>query len=79
MNYEQMIRKASQTIGTLSVGDRFETNQLFKGTEWTNIPKGDRILFGKQFKNDVKSGNVPNVIFVGRKKNNHSEYEKIKN
>ena len=77
MNLKEKIEEAIKTINnTIKVNQRFELKDLFPGCEWEKIPKGDRIKLGKYLKNEVKEGNIPQVKFVDKKSNNHSEYKK---
>lgn len=55
----------------------FEVKQLFKGFDWEQLTKGERILFGKYFANAVREGMVSNVIRVQRANNNHTRYIKF--
>ena len=56
---------------------KFELRNLFQGSEWEGLSKGNRITFGKFFKAEVLGGRFENVIFLDRAKNNHSKYQKI--
>ena len=77
MNYEILLNEAKEVIKEkISIGQKFEVKELFNGYDWDNIPKGNRIYFGKLFANEVRSGNVANVEPSGRANNNHLLYIK---
>ena len=77
MNLKEKTEEAIIAINnTIKNNQQFELKDLFPGCEWEKIPKGDRIKFGKYFKNEVEEGNIPYVKFIGKKKDNHAEYKK---
>jgi hypothetical protein len=45
-----------------------------KGVEWEKLPKGEKLGFGKFFRNEVERGNVPGVASSGRAQNNSTQY-----
>ena len=49
---------------------------LFDGVEWNELPKGNRLQLGKQFKIEVNGGNVPYVRYIGKAENNSAKYRK---
>ena len=69
--------KARNVIEQLPAGKKFELRNLFQELEWEDLPKGDRISFGKYFKNEVLEKRIANVEFINRKKNNHAQYIKL--
>lgn len=76
MNINELLEKAKINSKHLPKKKQFVLKELFEGYEWESIPKGERIIFGKIFKNQVLEGKIKDVRFVERKKNNHSKYEK---
>ncbi|MCF0231294.1 MAG: DUF1413 domain-containing protein, partial [Enterococcus sp.] len=38
----------------------------------------EKIMFGKNFKNDVNNGSIPQVRYVGKAQNNSARYIKCK-
>lgn len=77
MDMDKWFEKAKEAIWKLPYGKRFEVRQLFKEVEWNTLTRGERINFGKYFKNEVIEGNIQEVRFIDRGKNNHSKYEKV--
>ncbi|MEE5991755.1 MAG: DUF1413 domain-containing protein [Oscillospiraceae bacterium] len=76
MDTNAWMEKARRKIEELPNGRQFELKALFEIVEWETLTKGDRISFGKYFSNEVKEGNIPNVVKLERAKNNHSKYQK---
>lgn len=63
---------------TVKVNQLFVVRELFQGAEWEKLTNGEKRDYGKHFKNEVKQGNIPNVVYVQKRNNNHAEYKKIK-
>ncbi len=76
MNYAILIQQAIGLIAKLKLGDIFTLPELF-GKAWNNIPKADRLGFGKEFKKQVDAGNIQNAKPIGKKSNNLWQYERI--
>lgn len=70
------MNKAKEKVNDLIAGTEFVLKDLFEGIEWNSLPVGDRLLFGKFFKNEVKSGHVPAVTYLGKAQNNSAKYIK---
>lgn len=75
MKHEEYLDIAKQAIGKLPAETVFEVKELFKGTTWNALSRGDRISFGRYFANAVKERKVPNVEQLERGKDNHSRYK----
>ena len=54
----------------------FFLKDLFEGVEWKSLSVGERLGFGKTFKNEVIEGHVPNVRYAGKAQNNSAMYIK---
>ena len=77
MDFNLLTQKAIECINNkICLHQSFEVSDLFEKCEWTLLSKGDRIQFGKHFKNEVIDKRIPNVCYVKRAKNNHSMYIK---
>ena len=76
MDYNCWINKAIKKTSELTTGREFLLKDLFDGVEWNAIPKGNRMGFGRVFKNEVLEGNIPNIIYIGKEKNNSAKYRK---
>lgn len=76
MDYSQLMDYAVSKIECLPNNSEFLLKDLFDGTDWNSISKGDRIGLGKYFKNKVTKGNVPDVVFIGKAPNNSARYLK---
>ena len=78
MDYNQWINNAKTKIKEVSNGEVFLLKDLFCGTDWEILKKGERIGLGKFFKNAVLDGKVESVIYIGKADNNSAKYQKIK-
>ncbi|MGN0654665.1 MAG: DUF1413 domain-containing protein [Oscillospiraceae bacterium] len=76
MAYENLLEKASESINDLRPDTQFHLKDLFIGTEWNDLSKGDKLNFGKTFKKDVKDGKIRNVQYIGKTNNNSALYKK---
>ena len=75
MDYAYMMGKALSSVKSkVKMNQKFEVKDLFEGCEWEKISKGDRIKFGKYFKNEVSENHVPGVRYSEKEKNNHALY-----
>lgn len=77
MEYGYLLERAVQQIDAIAVNDKFLVKDLFVGTEWNDLEKGDKLGFGRFFKNAVIENEIPNVVFIGKAKNNSAEYRKV--
>lgn len=78
MDYEKWRQDAIHAIETkVRKNQRFQLKGLFEECKWQQLSKGERILFGKYFANEVREGRINGIISIERLKNNHSQYEKI--
>lgn len=76
MDYSKLLEEASERIITIPVGQIFRAKDLFSGTEWNQLQKGEKLSFGKRFKNAVLDGEFPNVVYIGKAENNSAQYRK---
>lgn len=67
-----------QTVEDMPEGQIFFAKSLLKESEWIELPKGDRLNFGRYFKAKVESGRIPNVRYIGKAANNSAQYQKEK-
>lgn len=58
MDIKTWMNDAVIKINSLDDGTEFALKDLFDGVKWEELPKGDRLTFGRSFKNDVSEGNV---------------------
>lgn len=72
-----MMQTACKNLDKVAHNQKFVVKDLFEGCEWQKLTKGDKIQFGKYFKNEVMDNRVPNVCYLERAKNNHALYIKI--
>lgn len=76
MDYEEWLDKAEEQTKVLKSGCTFVLRDLFKGTEWEGIARGDRLNFGKAFKNFVLDNRIKGVEYIGKAENNSAMYIK---
>ena len=76
MDYTLLINKAISQIGKLPSGRTFVLKDLYIGAEWNQLPNGVRRDLGRNFKNEVIRGHIPNVSYIGKADNNSSMYIK---
>lgn len=76
MNYNKLLIKANERIDTIQSNEIFFVKDLFRGTEWNELKRGEKLGFGKQFKNAIMNGVIPNVEYIGKADNNSAQYKK---
>ena len=62
--------------GKIGANTEFLLKDLFDGVEWNSLSKGERLNFGRLFKDEVLEGRVPNVQYIGKAQNNSARYRK---
>lgn len=76
MDYSDLLDKANKCIEKIQIGKVFCVKDLFKGTEWKSLKKGEKLGFGKYFKNKVMNDYISNVEYIGKADNNSAQYRK---
>lgn len=74
MDYEQMLNLAKDKIQSLSDETTFMLRELFEGTFWNAIPKGQRLELGRRFKDLVNKRKIASVEYIGKAENNSALY-----
>lgn len=74
MDIDEWMDKAKSTISKMEIGNKFVVKDLFEGVEWNNLNRGDRLFFGKHFKNQVSEDKISRVRYIGKLANNSSQY-----
>lgn len=77
MNYDELLDNACAHIEKLSVGQVFFVKDLFYGTGWNELERGEKLGFGRYFKKAVQDKIVAGVQFIGKADNNSVQYMKI--
>ena len=77
MDNKYWLEKAKKGIEKLDVGVQFALKELYDIEEWGLLSRGEKIMLGKVFANEVREGNFSNIVSKGEKKNGSSQYEKI--
>lgn len=76
MDYSKLLEQAKQNISGIPIGQIFYSKDLFQGTEWNKLQRGEKSSFGRRFKNAVMDGRFPGVVYVGKADNNSAQYQK---
>lgn len=76
MDYKEWLRKAKEHIETIPEGQMFCARDLFQGTVWNSLTKGEKLSFGKCFKNAVMDKHFPSIEYIGKADNNSAQYIK---
>ena len=76
MDYEFWLEKAKVNIEKMPPTHIFLAKDLFVGSEWLTLKRGERLSFGKYFKNAVLEGEIPGVEYIGKANNNSAQYKK---
>ena len=76
MDFEDMYASLVPKIRQLKPGTVFFVKDLFEGTEWKHLSRGDKLAFGKFFKRKVELGQVPRARYHGIADNNSAHYVK---
>lgn len=76
MDYNNLLEEACESIESTPIGSVFYVKELFNGTRWNELAKGDKLNFGKYFKEAVTDNRVPGVEFIGKATNNSAQYRK---
>ncbi len=78
MDYEKLFQNACQKILQIPMDTKFCVKDLFLGVEWEQLKKGEKLYFGRYFKNMVENKKVEQVEFLKKAENNSAVYVKIK-
>lgn len=76
MDYDLWLNKAKKKIENLSSERQFLLKELFQGTEWNELSRGEKLSFGRYFKNAVNDGTISDVFYIGKADNNSAKYKK---
>lgn len=76
-NFDAMLDEAQKAIDQLEPRTVFEVKSLFKGTEWSDLQRGEKISFGVFFSKKYQSGALPSIEKIERGKNNHTRYRRL--
>lgn len=76
MDYIELLSKANEHITTIQSNEVFFVKDLFHGTAWNELERGEKLGFGRYFKKAVINGFVQNVEYIGKANNNSAQYKK---
>ncbi|MBQ7895574.1 MAG: DUF1413 domain-containing protein [Oscillospiraceae bacterium] len=77
MDIEYWLRKALVTFGSLPEGTVFGIKDLVSGSEWKACSSSDRMLLGREFKNEVRDGRISGILILDTPKRAPAKYKKI--
>ncbi|WP_433746371.1 single-stranded DNA-binding protein [Falsibacillus pallidus] len=72
-----LLTKALDELQYLLSGEEFLVKDLFKGYEWSRIPRNDRLRLGTLFLDAVTSNPNLGVIALGKTSANQQKYSKM--
>ncbi len=75
MDYKKWMRKGLETLKRMESDQIFELKDLFTGSEWKQLTRGEKINFGKYFSNAVSEREVSGIIKIEKGKDNHNRYK----
>lgn len=76
MDYDVWINRAIMRIGELEVGKIFVLKDLFLGTEWNELLKGEKLTLGRRFKSTVENNRIPGISVIESPKGTSTTYKK---
>ena len=76
-DYGALFEMALERIASMPSGTVFLAKEPFNGLVWKALERGEKLEYGRYFKNKVLLGEVPNVIFIGKQDNNSALYKKL--
>lgn len=74
---QNYLNQALNELQYLNKGQEFLLKDLFKGYEWSLIPRADRLMLGTLFLHAVNSTATHNVIAIEKTSSNQQKYKKI--
>ncbi len=77
VDYEKMLEKAQVKINSTAKDSIFAVKDLFTGIEWDKLTNGEKRVMGSRFKYAVSKGDIVNAEYIGKAKNNSSQYQVI--
>lgn len=77
MTYNELFSQAKKSIEKLSCGDEFTLSKLLFYSGWEELKPGEKIKFGKHFKQIVRNNHIPEIILIPE--SCPAKYRKIKN
>lgn len=73
---ELLYQEVASIIEALQPGTVFLAKDPFDGTKWKALNRGDKLGYGRYFKNLVLNNKVADVEYLGKADNNSSQYVK---
>jgi hypothetical protein len=77
MDYEVWLKQANESVQALPSARIFVLKDLFQGVIWSELERGQKLSLGRQFKNKVLDGTIPNVEYIGKADNNSAKYKRL--
>ena len=76
MDYNELLDNARAHIRSIPVGQVFFVKDLFFGTGWNGLERGEKLGFGRYFKKAVTEKTILGVEYIGKADNNSAQYRK---
>lgn len=74
VDYDECLNVAQEKILTLEIRYTFLLKDLYSGTDWNKLSSGEKRELGRRFKYAVNTGDIKNVTYIGKAKNNSAQY-----
>ncbi len=77
MNFYEWMETAKTSMARLPPNTSFTLKDLFEGCQWNALSKGERLKFGKYFKNQVLMNELPNIQYADTPSGKSAQYRKV--
>lgn len=76
LTLQDLFNYACKSFGDVKTGEEFLEKDLFRGFEWSRIPKGNRTKLGSMFFNYVLNEAEAQIQPIGKTPQNQQKYQK---
>ncbi|WP_225667059.1 DUF1413 domain-containing protein [Lactococcus garvieae] len=78
MKSSDILDEAKFVINRLKPGVQFKLKDLFRGVDWSGFDKSARLSAGGDFKSEVETGSLINLVeYTGKTSSNSALYVRI--
>lgn len=77
MTFEELKNIALQEASRVDSGKVFILRDLFQGTVWSDIEKGDKLSLGRWFKKYTKGNCDCGWVFLEKRSDNAAQYQRL--
>ena len=76
--FEKLWEVYKQLLVEYPVDTPFNVSQILSDTKWKSLDRSTKLSLARLLNRNVKSGNLPNVVNIGRRSGNVTYYKKIR-